>query len=319
MARDRAVPALDDLVQVDAVVECRERLLGVGADLRQPQRRAELELGDADACRRESRECVGGVLELHRAVADVVADAEMAPQRLARLRRARGRSPRRRSRRSRRCAGDRERTRASPRSSRGSSRAPARARARFRGRCGAAASTSVAACRAIMSAMARGASGRRRRDRLEGSRHGRHRARHSFGKQRGEDLGGLVGVGQPLGREPVGLVDVLLHARPMKGAIGKRIDREDVEIVPRQKRAQLVERRGLAQCLRRDRREPQAEPERRVGRDRGLDARQVRFEAVAHLVPALSRMDVGAVGEMDITGKMIEPHDRLPKAVSIAP
>ena len=157
------------------------------------------------------------------------------------------------------------------------------------------------------------------RDRLECSRHGRHRARQSFGKQLAENLGGLVGVGQPLGREPVRLVDVLLDPRPMEGAIRKGVDREDVEIVPRQKRTQLFERRGLAQCLRRDRGEPQPEPERRCRRDRGLDARQVRFKAFTHLVPALSRVDVGAVGEVDITGKMIEPHDRLPRVVSIAP
>ena len=85
VARDRAVPALHDLMQVDAIVECRERCLGVGADGGHAQRRTELELRNADACRRESRESVGGILELHRAMADVVADAEMAPQRFARL------------------------------------------------------------------------------------------------------------------------------------------------------------------------------------------------------------------------------------------
>ena len=35
VARDRAVPALHHLMQVDAVVERRERSLGVGADRRQ--------------------------------------------------------------------------------------------------------------------------------------------------------------------------------------------------------------------------------------------------------------------------------------------
>ena len=267
----------------------------------------------------KSREGVGGILELHRAVADVVAEAEVAPQRLARLRRARGRSPARRSRRSHRCADDRERTRASPRSSRESSKAPARAPARFRGRCSRCSLTSVPACRAIMSAMARGASGRCAATALKVPGTVETEPVIPSGKQPGEDLGALVGVGQPLGREPVGLVDILLHARPVKRAIRKRIDGEDVEIVPRQQRAQLVERRGLAQRLRRDGGEPQAEPERRARRDRGLDPRQVRFEAVAHLVPALAGMDVGAVGEVDVTGKMIEPHDRLPQVASIAP
>ena len=85
MARDRAVPPLDHLVQIDAVVESRERLLGLVADLRQPQRRGELQLADTDAGRGEAREGVGRVLELHRAVADVVADAEWRRSAVARL------------------------------------------------------------------------------------------------------------------------------------------------------------------------------------------------------------------------------------------
>ena len=74
-----------------------KRSLGLAADRRQPQRRGELQLADADAGGGEPRERVGRVLELHRAVADVVADTEMAPQRVARLAQAKGRSPARRS------------------------------------------------------------------------------------------------------------------------------------------------------------------------------------------------------------------------------
>ena len=170
-----------------------------------------------------------------------------------------------------------------------------------------------------MSAIARGASGRCAATALKVPGTVETEPVMSVGKQPRQDFGGLVRVGQPFGREPVGLVDVLLDAPAVKRTVGKGIDGEDVEIVPRQQRAQLVERRGLAQRLRRDRRQPQAEPERRIRRDRGLDRRQVGLEAVANLVPALAGMDVGAVGEVDVTGKMIEPHDRLLKAASIAP
>ena len=232
------------------------------ADGGHAQRRTELELGNADACRGESRECVGGVLELHGAVTDVVADTEMAPQRFARL------LAREAGRFGDNCsagvgvhviAKERERLldRLEEAAGLGLEREddfsaaallqPDQRPGMPRHHVGHGARRVRAACR----------------DGLECSRHGRHRARHSFGKQLAENLGGLVGVGQPLGREPVGLVDVLLDARPMEGAIGKRIDREDVEIVPRQKRAQLFERRGLAQRLRRDGGEPQAESERR--------------------------------------------------------
>ena len=105
----------------------------------------------------------------------------------------------------------------------------------------------------------------------------------------------------------------------MKRAEGKRIDGEDVEIEPAEERAEFHECRRFAQCLRGNRRQPQADAERRIGRDLRLDPRQVRLEARPHLVPALAGMDVGAVGEMDLTGKMIEAHCHPLKAVSPAP
>ena len=316
--RDRTVPALHDLVQVDAVVKCRERFLGVEVDSGHAQRRTELELGNANACRRQPRESVGGILELHSAVTDVVAEAEVTPQRFA-------------------CLLAREAGRLGDNcGARVGVHMILKERERLLDRLKEAAGFGLkreddfSAAALLQPDQCPGmpchhvGHGARRvraacRDGLECSRHCRHRAWQSFGKQLAENLGGLVGVAQPLGREPVGLVDIFLHARSMKRAVRKRIDREDVEIVPRQKRAQLVERRWLAQRLRRDSGEPQTESERCAGRNRSLDPRQMRLEAVAHLRPALAGMDVGAIGEMHITGKIAEPHDRLLKAVSIAP
>jgi len=82
IANQRAVPPLHDLMQVDAVIERRERFFGVGIDLGHSQRRAQLQLSDPDAGFSELREGARRLLEFHRTVADIIADAEMAPQRV---------------------------------------------------------------------------------------------------------------------------------------------------------------------------------------------------------------------------------------------
>jgi len=56
IANQRAVPPLHDLMQVDAVIERRERFFGVGIDLGHSQRRAQLQLSDPDADFSELRE-----------------------------------------------------------------------------------------------------------------------------------------------------------------------------------------------------------------------------------------------------------------------
>ena len=71
-----------DLVQVDAIVERRESFLGRrGRRAGTRKRGAELELGDANARRREAARTRRRILELHGAVADVVADADVTTQR----------------------------------------------------------------------------------------------------------------------------------------------------------------------------------------------------------------------------------------------
>ena len=234
MARDRAVAALHDLVQIDAVVERRERALGLGADRRQAQRGAELQLGDADAGRGESREGVGRVLELHRAVADVVADADMAPQRVVRpCARERPVACATIAALASACRWSRKNATVSSMVSRkqqgsGSSASTISRPVRR------SSATRCATCRAIVSAIARGASGRCAATALKVPGTVETEPIMPSGSSRGQDLGGLVRVGQPLGREPVGLVDVLLHARAVKRAVGKGIDGEDVEAVAAQ-------------------------------------------------------------------------------------
>ena len=84
------------------------------------------------------------------------------------------------------------------------------------------------------------------RYRLERPRDGRHRADHPFRQKRRQDLGGAIGVAQPLRRKPIRLINVLLHAAPMEWAVGERVDGEDVQILASEKRTKLVERRRRA-------------------------------------------------------------------------
>src|SRR5262249_1691863 len=150
----------------------------------------------------------------------------------------------------------------------------------------------------------------RPRDALEGARHGRDRTNHPLGQQRGKQSGSAIRVGKALRCEPVRLVDILLHPATMKWSVRKRIDGEDVEIVTKQIVSKYRKGFRRAQCLGSDRRKAQSDAERRVRRYLGFDVEEMRLKTSAHLVPRFSCMDVGAVGEMDVAGKMIKLHDR---------
>src|SRR5262249_53609600 len=73
------VPPLHDLMQVDAVIEFRERFLGAGIELGHPQRRAQLQLSDPDAGFAELHKGARRLFKFHCTMADIIADAEMAP------------------------------------------------------------------------------------------------------------------------------------------------------------------------------------------------------------------------------------------------
>ena len=72
--------AFDDLMQIDAIVEASELLHGVRIDAWDLQRSRELQLEDADAGTRQSRQALRSALELDRGVADVIANPKMTPE-----------------------------------------------------------------------------------------------------------------------------------------------------------------------------------------------------------------------------------------------
>ena len=83
-------------------------------------------------------------------------------------------------------------------------------------------------------------------ERLEGAG---HRADAAFetglvGQKVGQQVRQEVGVDQPLLVLPVRLVDLLLDPHAVEGAVGKAVDREDVEVVRVQQAAQLREARA---------------------------------------------------------------------------
>jgi hypothetical protein len=138
--------------------------------------------------------------------------------------------------------------------------------------------------------------------RRERARHGADAPLHPLREERGEDVGQLVGVGEPLRVEPVGEVDRLLDRPAVERAVREAVDREDVEIVRAQERPQLGQRPPLApggaERARRRGRQAQPHAERRAGGEALPDRDDVAREVVAHLRPALAGVDVGAVGEV---------------------
>ena len=80
---------------------------------------------------------------------------------------------------------------------------------------------------------------------LETDRHGAHRALDSRGQQFRQQIEQSIGVGQAVGRSPVGLRDLLLHARPVKRSVGKSVDGEDITVVAAQPFLKRSEDRGL--------------------------------------------------------------------------
>jgi hypothetical protein len=157
-------------------------------------------------------------------------------------------------------------------------------------------------------------------ERLEGARHGADAAKAALGQKGREVVGRAVGEGEAQVGRPVRLVDLLLHPDAVERAVGEGVDREDVGAVGVEEIREPCERAGCRQRLRRDPREPQPDAEGAVGRHRRLDRGQMPREARLDLLPALARMDVGAVGEVRGSGQRVEPHQascrRLSQAIA---
>ena len=190
--------------------------------------------GTADAGRVAARSRLARrVLELDRGVADVVADAEVAMQRLLGLAPAEAgkvRQPARPRRRPNRCC-SKKRTVSSmvSRKQYGSGSSASAIVAPGALRCSR---TRWAAWRTMLSAMrsttpGASASGLK----VPGTVLTLPSRPGSSGSSVGQQIGQQVGVGQPLLVLPVGLVDLLLDPHAVEGAVGKAVDREDVEVV----------------------------------------------------------------------------------------
>ena len=100
---------------------------------------------------------------------------------------------------------------------------------------------------------------------------------------------------------PVGRVHVRLHRSSVERAVWKTVDDRDVESLVVEKRAQLRKPGALQQFLCLARGDSQTEPERRRGRESGLERRRVLFQVSENGVPALRRMDIGAVSQVELT------------------
>ena len=118
---------------------------------------------------------------------------------------------------------------------------------------------------------------------------------------------------QPLLRAPIRLVDLLLHARAVEGAIGKRVDREHVEVRRAARNADEARQRSRLRRVRRRRHRRAADrfPSAASGDTwRFTDGRCVPSAASISL-QRLAGMNVGAVGEVRRAGKVKLHHAPL--------
>ena len=134
---------------------------------------------------------------------------------------------------------------------------------------------------------------------FERTRHGAHAARDARRHEHGDQIKERFRVGEPLGRGPVRRIDLLLHPRAVKAAVGKAIDRENVAIVAVEPRAKRGQRGRLREFPGRPRAEPQPDRVGATGGDAAPDDEGVALQRVKGLRPRFPAMDVGAVGEVE--------------------
>ena len=161
---------------------------------------------------------------------------------------------------------------------------------------------------------------------LETERRRLDRRRDVCRRDVGKDVGDVDRVLGSLFGPPVGLVDLLLDDRVLECPIRKGVDGVDVEVVVGEKSLEL---RSLGPAFRengcRGRGQPDADSEGRVGRDAGLDLRQIGCEARPQLLPRIRRVHERRVREMAETVAEIHsvspprPHRRRHDAAMYLP
>jgi hypothetical protein len=100
---------------------------------------------------------------------------------------------------------------------------------------------------------------------------------------------------------PVGAIDLLLDARAVKAAEGKSVDGENITLVLLEPVSEMIQRERFAQLPRGKIAQPQADGIGPVGAYPFFHRERVLFERGQGLGPVVAPVDVGAVGEMEIT------------------
>jgi hypothetical protein len=103
------------------------------------------------------------------------------------------------------------------------------------------------------------------------------------GSRAARTVGQLIGVDEPLGIEPVGQVDLLLHRPAVEGPYGKPLIVNTYRSCAARKAAELLERLRRGERPRRLRREPQPDAERPARRHALAHRHEVALEVRAHL------------------------------------
>ena len=131
---------------------------------------------------------------------------------------------------------------------------------------------------------------------FEGARRRADAALHAVREDFGEVVGRSVRIAQPFFVAPIRKVNVLLHARPMKGSIGESIECRDVKVVIGEKAPHLLQRVRLTRLFKRNAGELQAYGERLIRRDVPAHCEHVVLQHAPDFVPGLAAMDVCTIG-----------------------
>ena len=119
-------------------------------------------------------------------------------------------------------------------------------------------------------------------------------------QRRAQDLDQIQGVGDASVVPPVGRIDGRLDGRAVEGPVGEAIDHRDVQPLVTEEIAEFTETIAGEESAGVARGEPQPDAERRVRGKAGLQRRRVLAQRLEDRVPPVSRMDVGAVGQVRV-------------------
>src|SRR5262249_9942427 len=121
---------------------------------------------------------------------------------------------------------------------------------------------------------------------------------HAVREDLGENVSKSVAVFEPFLKAPIWLIDVLLDAPAVEGAIGESVDGEDIKTIPGEEIFEFGKRFLVREILGCDRRKPKPNSHGMVRRSFFFYLWQIFAKRRTRFWPGLSAMNVGAIGQV---------------------